>query len=373
MSNKYCSPEYSGMSATCYTTSDLEKIVKEYNKGGKNLINMPNKKSKNYRTELWNEIQDKLSKGSCDNDVCFSEGRIVKKALGQHKIEKIFRPKKPYSWESNPNEWLSTIDINSVMNQYEKKYPDFKFMGAVPIDFDSQASFGGCVSPELCKINLRDLIKKNIRRIGVVFNSDPHYKPGAHWTSMFADLNNGGIYYFDSYGVPPPKEVQILMLKLKNQGDQLLNEKTLIINDLKDTHTVVRDFKKLDNYKIVVPDDSAKLFRPNNLIYFGGYLKKRPVLDDKTFNRIIKMDNNIITMQKPLHKDYPIVAMKSFRTFYNDRKFQYQNTECGVYSMHFIEEFLNGKTYDQIIDNNIYDDEMSKNRDRYYRPNLKAI
>ena len=182
-----------------------------------------------------------------------------------------------------------------------------------------------------------------------------------------------GLNYFDSYGIPPSKEVQALMLKIKTQGDKLLRDKKLIINELDDTHTVVRDFKKLGDIKIAIPEESSGLFKPNNLIYFGGYSKKRPVLDDDTTNKIVKMNNNIITMEKPLHKDYPIVAMKSFRTFYNDRKFQYQNTECGIYSIHFIEQFLNGKTYDEIINKHILDEEMSENRTKYYRPNVKYI
>ena len=61
--------------------------------------------------------------------------------------------------------------------------------------------------------------------------------------------------------------------------------------------------------------------------------------------------------------------MKSFRTFYNNRKFQLKNTECGIYSMNFIEEILNGKSYDQFISNIIRDDAMYENRNKYYRPN----
>ena len=43
--------------------------------------------------------------------------------------------------------------------------------------------------------------------MGIVFNLDPHDKPGSHWVSMYVDLNNGGIYYFDSYGYKPLKEI----------------------------------------------------------------------------------------------------------------------------------------------------------------------
>ena len=36
--------------------------------------------------------------------------------------------------------------------------------------------------------------------------------------------------------------------------------------------------------------------------------------------------------------------------------------------MHFIEEFLNGKDFNQIISNIINDDEINKKRKIYYRP-----
>ena len=46
--------------------------------------------------------------------------------------ETVFRPDGP----NGRFEWLSTLDINKVLKQYEDKYSDFEFMGAVPIDFD---------------------------------------------------------------------------------------------------------------------------------------------------------------------------------------------------------------------------------------------
>jgi len=48
-----------------------------------------------------------------------------------HLENKVFRPDGP----QGRFDWLSTIDINQVLYQYEEKYPDFKFLGAVPMDF----------------------------------------------------------------------------------------------------------------------------------------------------------------------------------------------------------------------------------------------
>ena len=50
----------------------------------------------------------------------------------KEELEKnTFRPIGPQSQFT----WLSTFDINLTLEQYEKKYNDFKFLGAVPIDF----------------------------------------------------------------------------------------------------------------------------------------------------------------------------------------------------------------------------------------------
>ena len=37
------------------------------------------------------------------------------------------------SLKENKNEWLSTTDIYSVMEQYQKAYPEFMFVGTVPV------------------------------------------------------------------------------------------------------------------------------------------------------------------------------------------------------------------------------------------------
>ena len=55
--------------------------------------------------------------------------------------------------------------------------------------------------------------------------------------------------------------------------------------------------------------------------------------------------------------------------YYNTNRFQYKNTECGVYSMHFIEQFLNGKNFDEITNDIYNDEEINKKRQFYYRPN----
>ena len=54
------------------------------------------------------------------------------------------------------------------------------------------------------------------------------------------------------------------------------------------------------------------------------------------------------------------------RKYVNNIRHQFKNSECGVYSMHFIINLLEGKTFEDVTKNIIKDDDMLKNRDLYY-------
>jgi hypothetical protein len=44
-----------------------------------------------------------------------------------------------------------------------------------------------------------------------VLNLDPHYeRGGTHWTALYVAKRRPQLYYFDSYGLPPPKDVMNL-------------------------------------------------------------------------------------------------------------------------------------------------------------------
>ena len=215
----------------------------------------------------------------CDEEICWLEQDFIDKQL-KHNLKKKFKPKMPKVWEKKPREWLTTIDIRNVMKQYDEKYDDFIFIGPVPIDFDYKYDkFGNCIVNELCNINVNNLLKKNISKLGVIFNTDPHYKSGEHWIALYADFNKG-VYYFDSYGIKPPREVKLFMDKLKEQC--------------------------------------------NNL-------------------------------------------NKNINTHYNKIQHQFKNSECGVYSMHFIIKLLEGVDFENVTQNIVDDDTMHKNRYIFYR------
>jgi len=119
--------------------------------------------------------------------------------------DSTFRPEGP----QGQFDWLSTLDINKVLVQYEEKHPEFKFLGAVPIDFfDLNIPI---------PINNKKYFFKNIDfqkcmdcgtyKFGVVFNLDESWKKGSHWVSLYFDLKQKQIYFSDSYGLKPEKRI----------------------------------------------------------------------------------------------------------------------------------------------------------------------
>jgi hypothetical protein len=107
------------------------------------------------------------------------------------------------------------------MKQYEKAYKCFDFIGPTPINFNTRKLYGECVWEELCNFNLEKLINRGITKIGIIFNTDPDTKPGQHWISMFINIKKKTIFFFDSTGDPPPKEVKDLIHKIIDQGRNL--------------------------------------------------------------------------------------------------------------------------------------------------------
>ena len=81
--------------------------------------------------------------------------------------------------------------------------------------------FSTCVWEELCNFNLKKYFENNKTKIGIIFNTDPHYKSGTHWIALFIDLKKRFIYYFDSNGDRVPKEINRFIERVKRQGHQL--------------------------------------------------------------------------------------------------------------------------------------------------------
>ena len=222
MKANICSPTVdNNKSYTCYSDKSLDKIKNLWN------IRHPDHKIKvDSEKEIWNTLRTNM-KDVCDNEKCWLRQKFAKNKLTSDLVNYTFAPTAPTIWKKNPTEWLTSLDIEKVMKQYEKKYNNFNFLGPSPIDFDKKLQYGECVWEEFCKFDLETQVKKGKTKFGMIFNTDPHYKEGSHWVSMFVDLNKKYIMYFDSTGVKIPKEIKKLMDKIISQSEKLgINLKT---------------------------------------------------------------------------------------------------------------------------------------------------
>lgn len=135
-----------------YSKKNLESMVQTFNKkyGGKI-------KTKQNKLQLYNNLKKEMS-GSIQVPKC-----IMRKLPNINKDD-IFKVNGP----TNKGEWLSTVDIDNIMTQYENLYENFMYLGTVPIDFKK-------IYPEIFNINMN---KDNHNMYGLILNTDPSTKSG---------------------------------------------------------------------------------------------------------------------------------------------------------------------------------------------------
>jgi len=295
MNGESCAPTKKYEDYSCYSISDLKEIAQSYNKSHNDQIKISDNKK-----ELVDTLTKKFS-NKCKNQRCWLTLDVVKKLKSDSIQKYTFRPDGP----KNSFEWLSNIDIQNVIEQYLIKYPEFKFLGAVPIDFDDLEY----LDSNFRKLNFENLLKEKKHKVGVVFNTDPSTKSGQHWISLYFDLLKEQVYFFDSVGDAPPKQVRKFISRIvsfiyKKKYDEELDIKKVI-----------------------------------------KCLKKKDINNDvcKKLNKIDIRYNNI--------------------------QHQIKDTECGVYSINFVLRLLKGESFDNIKNNITLDEEMSKCRKVYFNSN----
>lgn len=264
---------------TCYTKKTLYDM--------KNIWNMrhpDNRIKSNKPYNIWRSLKKYFSY-SCKKESCWLKHKYLKDNIDSSTVSKLFAPKMPDSWKKKPNEWLSSVDIMKIMKQYENKYNDFEFLGPSPIDYDAHKYNGECVWEELCEFSLKKTLDNGKKRVGIIFNLDPHYKQGSHWVAVYIDTIIGEVYYFDSYG-------------------------------------------KNTSYGTKVPSQIKKFMKNVQL-------------------QSIKMG-------------------KKYKLFYNRRRHQYGDSECGMYCLYVIIEMLNGVTFKKLNKKKIPDLKMLKLRKVYF-------
>ena len=200
---------------SCYSNKSLYNLKDIWNN------KFPNKPIRSNNPEnIWLSLKY-LLKNICDDEKCWLKHKFMENHLDPELKSFTFAPYSPVTWETNPNEWLSSVDLNRVMKQHEKATPFFAFIGPSPIDFDKTTGMGECVWNDLCNFDLIKHVKRGKTKIGIIFNTDPHTSGGSHWVCAFIDVKNKFIFYFDSVADPMPSEINKLFKRVSNHGKSL--------------------------------------------------------------------------------------------------------------------------------------------------------
>lgn len=205
-----CAPGKKYVCGSCLTLKSLTALVVAYNAHMKQKdptkqihLKFDHDDEKAYKKYLLKQLTNAM-KSVCEDQLCWLKQEFVKKLSKNDYddvVNKTFRPSGP----TGQFKWLATNNTDDVMKQYEEQYPDFSFLGTVPLDFDDLDG-----KYKLSEIDYSTL-SKTTPKIGVIFNLDRHYEKGSHWVGLFANLSTGNINFYDSYGIKPDKEIRKLM------------------------------------------------------------------------------------------------------------------------------------------------------------------
>jgi len=298
-----CAPGIKFEDGSCINHKTLKNIADKFNdENPRDTINL-----ELYKEDMVKEMDDKFNKNyGCKDQLCWINQNFVKRMNNKDLDKFTFRPVGP----KKKLDWLSTTNINDVIEQYERKYKHFVFLGAVPYDFQElrELTVGEMNFDDFVNGKMNEDFNKGEKtnELGMVINLDPHDKPGSHWVSLYANFDKNQIYFFDSFAKKPRKKIKKFINKIAKYMYNKKYNKKLSINSV------------LKNLK-----------------------------DGKETEEISNLDD--------------------FDIRYNKIQHQFKNTECGVYSINFIIRLVGGETFDEITNNILKDDFMNNCRNTYFR------
>lgn len=218
-SRSVCAPGKRLEHGTCLTHYSLQKIASYINnKHGKIEIQIDADKK-----IMLDNIKNYLN---CRDDECIISHKYIIEMNDADIIQYTLRHTGPKN-----TQWLSTIDINRVLDQYNHINKDFIFLGAVPIDFKNLPFLG------VSNLDLNQLQNESIHKLAIVFNLDEHYKSGSHWVALYSDLKKKKIYFFDSNGIKPEYRIRSFMIYIIKY---LMSKYSIDISNMDISHNPVR-------------------------------------------------------------------------------------------------------------------------------------
>jgi len=395
-----CAADVEYTEGSCYSIDQLKLLATIINRAiKKNIIKGDPIKIITNKHFLLEQLKDRL-KECKDDQTCWLKKKYVKSS-NEITMEDVFRP----DGTSGKIDWLSTENIDNVMEQYERKYTDFFFYGAVPIDFH-EINYN-----KLGKINYDDLMlngdkEKNdmmreyelkkfywkyfeVLQIYNKFRGKPNKYPFAEFHNDIVKTNDSEIKknlenFFNSndyneflslYDVSEKNDQIEISLKNKEEimrGGGRANMRkggNIYKNNTKILDIVYNDIIKIKNSKYpinkiaIIPNLDehwqsgshwVALYADlvsGNIYFFDSYGYRPEPRIRGLVKRIAEwkykkdtgktVDISIENWMTENNKNKNEIE-KKYDIRYSSIRNQYKNSECGVYSMNFVIRLLNG-------------------------------
>lgn len=338
------------------------------------------------------EILDKISKiyEKCDGyEPCLVERSKLKlqSKLEPKKYKELlhstFLPRLPGPIEENKwtDKWLSNIEIEESLKQYERIYSDYMFLGWTPIDFFDTCLTGLCSHKSLShlysishNVSLIDGTEQTVNKrcFGIVFNTDTSNGDGEHWISMIIDLRKKPytLEFYDSVGVSDYVSGKVSRTGLHNVPESVRQLIEVIVFSL---HCDLPDKLGIAPFKLVKKFTGSD---PESDTSFSHYKVVPATLDEdrvEVFTNVVPHKDKTAGIARKINitglpewKKLP--EHQKINVKFSQTKHQSGNNECGVYSIYFNSSRAAGITFDELMNNLIPDKLMNKKRMEFLRP-----
>lgn len=220
-----------------------ERIVDKYeDKNGEIVSNISIATEEPNNDNVLSKVATVLNATECTDEKCVLS-HVIKDSYEENSVAKNLEVKplenlctgnlKPRGPRLN-DEWLSNENIDAVLADVEKEFPEALFFKTTMTDFDGGGDKFLNISKDCCLSNSYTIIPEKLDNgkqtcFGCVINTDKTTscktgRCGSHWVSVFVDCRKNPnvpwtIEYFDSVGDPPSKEV----IKWQEKISEILN------------------------------------------------------------------------------------------------------------------------------------------------------
>lgn len=176
-------PKRNGFDVSCFTDVEINKLISDYNSDVREYRRIP------LDISFQQKRQQLLQHKGCDSDAC-----LLDNIKHIDDVNNALKPK-------GHLKWLSNVDIDDVMHQFEKIFPNFKFIEAVSCDYYQ-------VYPHLFPHDVRKYMD-----VAWIFNTDRTFQAGQHWVALYVNNVKRTVEYFDSVGKEPNKYIRQFIAK----------------------------------------------------------------------------------------------------------------------------------------------------------------